>query len=127
MEHIHFLTLLLGYKKFSEDISSLHDLGFDLMEGKYNLTHPIELMLAASIKSHYGEEGWGWVEWFIYESDYGQKDFSTAPTYRTKEDGTTEVLESKIHGAEDKDGNPICYSYESLWEYLEKEYKQKKD
>lgn len=125
MEYSHFLTLLLGYKKFSEDISSLHDLGFDLMEGKYNLTHPIELMLAASIKSHYGEEGWDWVEWFIYESDYGQKDFSTTPTYRTKEDGTTEVVESKIYGAEDKDGNPICYSYDSLWEYLEKEHKQK--
>jgi len=92
MEHLHFLTLILGYKKFSEDISSLYDLGFDLMEGKYNLTHPVELILKVSIESHYGEGGWGWVEWFIYESDYGQKDFSTTPIYRTKEDGTTEVV-----------------------------------
>jgi hypothetical protein len=24
------------------------------------------------------------------------------------------------YGAHDKDGNPICYSIESLWEFLEK-------
>ena len=27
------------------------------------------------------------------------------------------------HGANDKDGNPIAYSFESLYELLEKDYK----
>lgn len=119
MLNSHFLKLLLGHKKFSEDISSLYDLGFDLMEGKYDLTHPVEQILEAGIKSHYGDEGWDLVSWFIYESDYGQKDFSTTSTYRTKEDGTIELTESSIYGATDENGSPICYSYESLWEYLQ--------
>jgi hypothetical protein len=124
MEYSYFITLLLGYKKFSEDITSLYELGFDLMGGRYCLTSPVELMLTATIKSHYGKEGWEWVEWFIWESDYGQKDFSTTRTYQQKEDGTTEVVESKPYGAYDENGNPICHSYESLWNYLEKNHKQ---
>jgi len=63
-----------------------------------------------------------WVEWFIYESDYGQKDWSELPTYRINEDGKSELIYEKGEirfGAYDGDGNPICYSYESLWEYLE--------
>jgi hypothetical protein len=95
------------------------------MEGKYNLTHPFDLMLEASIESHYGKDGWEWVSWFIYESDYAQKDFSSTPTYVMNEDGTGSLVESSMYGATDENGNPICYSFESLWEYLEKEHKHK--
>ena len=128
MTYPHFIQILLAYKKFWEDISSLYDLGFDLMEGKYNLTHPFDLMLEASIESHYGKDGMDWVSWFIHESDYGQRDWSQSDTYETKEDGTSELVYKKGEvrfGAHDENGNPICYSYESLWEYLEKEHKQK--
>ena len=128
MTYAHFLQILLAHKKFWEDISSLHDLGFDLMEGKYNLIHPMDLMLGASIESHYGKDGWDWVSWFIYESEYGQKDWSRVDTVETKEDGTREVVHKTDEvrfGAYDENQNPICYSYESLWEYLEKEHKQK--
>jgi hypothetical protein len=127
MTYAHFIQILLACKKFWEDISSLHDLGFDLMEGKYNLTHPFGLMLQASIESHYGKDGWDWVSWFIYESDYGQRDWSQSDTYSIKEDGTRELVHKEGEdrfGAYDENGNPICYSFESLWEYLEKEQKQ---
>jgi hypothetical protein len=127
MTYTHFLQILLAHKKFWEDISSLHDLGFDLMEGKYDLTHPVGLMFEASIESHYGKDGWDWVSWFIHESDYGQKDWSQTPTYERNEDGTGQLVESSIYGARDENENPICYSYESLWEYLEKQHKQTKD
>ena len=125
MTYSHFIQILLSYKKFSEDISSLYEIGFDLMEGKYKLTTPIEMLLRASIESHYGDQGWDWVSWFIWESDYGQKDFSVTPTYLTKEDGTNELVASTVHGATDENGNPICYSYESLWEYLQENHKIK--
>jgi len=125
MTYAHFIQILLAYKKFWEDISSLHDLGFDLMEGKYNLTHPVNLIVHASIESHYGKDGWDWVSWFMYESDFGQKDWSVN-NYITKEDGNLEKKDSSdMFGAHDEDGNPICYSFESLWEYLEKHHKQK--
>jgi hypothetical protein len=125
MTYSHFVQILLSHKKFSEDISSLYEIGFDLMEGKYELANTIEMLLRASIESHYGDQGWEWVGWFIWESDYGQKDFSVTPTYQTKEDGTSELVTSTVHGATDKDGNPICYSYQSLWEYIEKNHKIK--
>lgn len=130
MEYQHFITLLLGYKKFSEDMSSLYEIGFDLSEGKFNLAHPIELMLGAAIQSHYGDKGWDWVSWFIWESHYGTKDFSEGPTYGSNEDGTTYEIEDRHSdgfGAHDADGKPICYSFDSLWEYLEKECKINKN
>lgn len=98
MTYTHFLTYLLAYKKFYEDISELHSLGFDFLEGKFKLTHPIDIMVSTIYKSHYGDEGWEWVEWFIYEKNYG--------------------LNPEIK-AWDKDGNEVCYSYESLYEYLQ--------
>lgn len=123
MEYIHFTTVLLSYKKFLEDMSSLHKMGFDLFEGKFNLDKPIELMLSACIKSHYGEEGWEWVSWFIWESEFGEKDWSRTKTFKQNQDGTSELVEPSVFGAYDENGNPICYSYESLWKYLEAEHK----
>jgi len=125
MEYQHFITLLLSYKKFSEDMRSLYEIGFDLSEGKFNLAHPMELILGAAIQSHYGDQGWDWVSWFIWESDYGTKDWTSEFTYKQNEDGTVEKVEgnSDGFGAHDSDGKPICYSIDSLWEYLEKDCK----
>jgi hypothetical protein len=54
-------------------ISDLHSLGFDLMEGKYQLSDILYEQLQNSIRSIYGDEGLDWVEWFIFENDYGDK------------------------------------------------------
>jgi hypothetical protein len=127
MKYKHFIGVLLAYKKFEKDIDKLHDMGFDLMNGKYKLTHPVNVMLEETIKSHYGKEGLDWVTWFIYESDWGEKDWSKSPAYKLNSDGTSELLYEKGEvrfGAYDKNNNPICYSYESLWEYLEKKCKK---
>jgi hypothetical protein len=43
----------------------------------------------------FGKEGWGWIEWFCWETDFG---------------------ESKDMVATDADKNPICYDVPSLWE-----------
>jgi hypothetical protein len=43
-----------------------------------------------------------WVDWYIYETNYGT---------------------DKNLNAKDADGNRICYDVESLYNYLEKNYK----
>ncbi len=124
MEYKSFLTLIMTHKKISEEISELYDIGVDLLEGKYKILEKVGNMLNEAIKVSYGEMGLDWVSWFIFENDYGQKDWSTAPSY--SEDGKLikEAGEFR-HGAHDENGNPICYSYESLWEYLETNHKSK--
>jgi hypothetical protein len=102
MTYEQFLKILLNYRSFSENASALYEIGLDLHEGKYSTVAQVEEMLETIIESHYGKEGVDWVVWFIYESDWGEKGEPRS-------------------GANDNDGNPICYSFESLYEYLENE------
>ena len=128
MKYQEFLTVIMFYKKFDEEISKLYNFGFDLREGKFNLSHYMEKILEVSMLSHYTREGFDWISWFIYESDYGQKDWSLLPSLGIKEDGTSGIVHKAGEvrfGAHDSEGNPICHSYKSLWEYLEKECKHK--
>ena len=116
----------MGFKKTSEEISELHDIGVDLFEGKFKIMDGISRIFNTSIETSYGEGGLDWVDWFIYESEYGQRDWSTSDSYKMNEDGTSEIVHKKGEvrfGAYDVEGNPICYSYESLWEYLEENCK----
>jgi hypothetical protein len=99
MKYEYFLKLILTYKKASEDLSELHDIGVDLFEGKFKISNHLYSMLQYSIEERYGDEGWDMLEWFIFESEYG-----------TKPDFT----------AEDKNKNIICHSYLSMWDYLQK-------
>jgi hypothetical protein len=125
MEYKSFLEILMNYKKASEDISELHDIGVDLLEGKYKLSDRFHAMLEASIGSHYNEEGLDWVNWFIFENNYGNKVWD-GPVYSYDEDGKLVVIEKEegdYFGAKDENGDPIFHSYESAWEYLEKNCK----
>ena len=101
MQQKEFKKLLKKYKTCSDKLSQLHDLGFDLYEGKFQLMSDIEKLFDITIASHYNEEGVEWINWFIYENDYGKR-----------------KLEAK-----DND-KPICYDIESLHEYIEKYYKK---
>ena len=92
-----FFNIIDCYKRGSEMISDLRDLGFDLMEGKFQLSDILFEQLQNSIRSIYGEEGLDWVEWFIFENDYGDKKMS----------------------AHDENGVLICQTYEELFLYLE--------
>jgi hypothetical protein len=124
MEYGNFLKLMLRYKKINEDISELFDIGVDLMDGRYKLSDNIYKLFETSIESVYGKEGLDWVTWFIFENDWGTKDWSLNPTY-DKETGKIIQGDASmiVYGAVDKDGNPIAYSFESLYELLEKDYK----
>jgi hypothetical protein len=127
MIYEHFLKAIFTHKKASEDIAELDAMGFNFYEGKYRLSDHLESLLTILLESHYTEEGVEWVEWFIYEADYGTKDFSSAPLYEKNEDGKFILVneEGEVRwGARDKNGEPICYSYESLYNYIE-QYKHK--
>jgi len=126
MQYSSFLSLIMGFKKISEDCSDLYDIGVNIIDGKYSIIVTTEKILEGVFTNEYGENGWEWVSWFIFESDYGQKDWSSAPSYKINEDGNMEKIHGKDQvrfGAHDEKGNPICYSYESLWEYLEENHR----
>lgn len=117
----HFLGIIMGYKKFTDDMHDLYNIGIDLCDSKYKLCNHIEDMLQNSLQSHYTKEGVDWIEWFIYESEYGTRDWSSSPTYKRNANDEIELIHETgdVHwGATDENGDPICYSFESLYEYV---------
>jgi hypothetical protein len=96
-----FKNILENYKNFSNKISELHDLGFDFHEGKYKLMSDVEKMLDIILSIHYNEHGIDWINWFIYETNYGERKLE----------------------AWDENKNLICQDLESLHEYIEKHHK----
>lgn len=121
MKYKNFLTILMNYKKCQEKITELYDIGFNIFDGKYELISNIEPIIDASFNSIYNEDGVDWINWFIYENEYGKKDWSDTPIFKDGELIERDPVDS--YGAKDKDGNPIAYSYESLYNMLEKDYK----
>ncbi len=103
IEYEKFVEILETNKKLEEDLSELADIGFDFFDGKYELINHVEKILDILFSSYYDKEGVEWIYWFMYENDYGLGN----------------------NGANDKDGKQICYSYESLWEFLEENHKLK--
>lgn len=126
MEYKVFIEMLLRYKKGNEEFSELYRMGFDFLEGKYKLQEQFSVILDTFLNSHFTPEGVEWVHWFIYEAEYGTKDFSKFPTHETNSEGKMVLVHDVGEvrwGARDENGNPICYSFESLWDYIQ-QYKK---
>ena len=66
-------NLLKKYKALSDKMSELHDLGFDFYEGKFPLMSDMEFIFELTILSHYTQQGADWVNWFVYETNYGER------------------------------------------------------
>ena len=123
MTYESFLKVLLGLQKQDRVINKLYKLNVDVMD----FADPYHEIISTLIKEIYGEEGYDWFSWYCYENDYGQKDWSKHPSYKMNDDGKMELEyeAGKVrHGAYDENGNPICYSAESLYQYLEEKYKK---
>jgi len=119
MTYERFLKITLSLQKESRRLDDLNKLGVNLND----FVDPYHSMVDELMKEVYGDEGWEWWSWFCWESDFGQKDWSKGKTYKINEDGTSQLVHNEgelRYGAYDKEGNPICYSYESTWEYLER-------
>lgn len=123
MTYGRFLKVILGLQKEERVTRTFYDNGMDVI----SFVEPYHTIINELIKEVYGEEGYDWFSWFCYENEFGQKDWSTAPSYKIKEDGTQELIHKEgedRYGAHDEEGNPICYSFETLYEYLESNYKK---
>lgn len=116
MEYKNFLALIMNFKKILENTSELRDIGFDLYEGKYKLVENIEQIFITSISCFYNEEGIDWINWYIYENDFGNYDWNKY--------NKTDKIE---YPATDENGNPICYSFESLYNHIEENHKLNND
>ena len=102
MQRKEFKKLLKKYKSLSNKLSKLNDIGFDFYEGKFPLMSDVEFIFDLTILSHYTQQGADWVNWFVYETDYGKRDMQ----------------------GRDENDNPICYDVNSLYDYIEKHHKK---
>jgi len=124
MKYKDFLELLMRHKKIREIINNLYDVGVDLIEGKYELTTDIEGMFQQQLDMYFTVEGVDWINWFIYENEYGQKDWSKLKMLKQNQPVNHE--KNKVaYGATYENGKPICYSFESTWEYVKQYLKNK--
>ena len=124
----HFEKILNEYRKSHNMISELYGFGFDLMEGKYKLSDSLYNLFEYSLEANYSVEGVEWVTWFIYENEWGEKDWNKVPLYKRNKDGVSELVEEPSRvGATDEYDNSICYDIPSLWEFIENNHKLKKD
>jgi hypothetical protein len=99
MTYEKFLKVILEQQLLDKQIDEAYKLKIDLTE----FVDGYHKIISTLITEIYGDEGYEWYSWFCYESDYGTKGVE----------------------AWDKDENPIFYSFESTWEYLEANYKNK--
>ncbi len=120
MTYENFLKLTLGLQRESLRLEKLHELEVDLV----NFVDPYQEIINNLLYEIWTPEGVDWLNWFMWESDFGTKDFSKTPSYK-KIDGELVKVEGDRWGAHDENGKPICYSHESTWEFL-KQYEIKK-
>lgn len=118
MTYEAFLKVVLNLQRQDLVLSKAHKLKINIID----FVDPYHDIIMTLVTEIYGEGGYEWFSWFCYDSEYGQRDWSKQDSYRTDEEGKM-VLAHKVgevrFGATDEKGNPICYSIESLWEYLE--------
>lgn len=121
MTYERFLAITLRLQTESDRVDKLYKLGIDLI----NYVDPYHAIINELMREVYGEEGYDWWCWFCWESDFGRKDWSAVPRHSRDTRGELKLEHNNVWGARDADGNPICYSYESTWEYLETNYGKK--
>ena len=114
MEYEDFLGILMPYKKLMEDFRELYSMGFNFMDGKYELEDNVAKIFDAALNSHFTEEGVEWINWFVYENDWGEKDWSIYKVFNSQGE-LTDRDPMEAYGAKDENGKPICYSFESTW------------
>lgn len=98
MTYERFLKVVLELQKQDRQVHKLYEAKIDILD----FVDPYHSVITELIKEIYGEAGYDWFGWFCYENNYGQ--------------GKLEAW--------DENKNPICYSLESLYQYLEENHKK---
>jgi hypothetical protein len=101
MKFKEFKKIIKTYKQTVKQFDELYDLGFDFLENeKFPVWAGLDNLLMLTFESHYDEKGVDWINWFIYDNEYG------------------------TNGLTAYDGDlPICYDLKSLHECI-KQYKK---
>lgn len=95
MTYDRFLKIGLELQKVQRVSNKLYDNGMDLT----TFTNPYYTIISELLSEVYGDMGRDWFTWFCYENDFGAAGLTTY----------------------DKKGKEICYSFKSLYEYIELE------
>lgn len=74
-----FKETLDNYKFIMERLDELANMGFDLIDGQYQIIAEITNLLEISIESNYGKDGTELVFYFIFDADYGNKKLPNIP------------------------------------------------
>lgn len=98
MTYKTFKAIILLYKQQEEAIDRLYKEKIDIIE----FVEPYNQALALLLIEIYGETGYDWFSWYVYENDYGRR---------------------KLEAWDDQH-QPICQTEKELWEYLEKNCKK---
>ena len=92
-----FKNIIDLYKKYESCVTEYSNLGICLYEGKYPVAE-VSMQIADSLwKEIYSEEGIDWINWFMYENDFGANGLK----------------------AFDSDKSLICQDVDSLYDYIE--------
>lgn len=94
-----FTSILETLKTQREKEHQLYTLGVDLI----NLTEKYDEVISKLMEELWGKEGKEWVDWFMYENDFGKKE------WREGEPGI---------GAYNENKDPICFDIPSLFEEI---------
>lgn len=122
MKYENFLKVIMTQRKLEQQLHKAYELKIDLMD----FVDDYGTITKTLLTEIYGEEGYDWYSWFCWENDYGEKDWNTTKLERNVDGQIVERDPTKlVYGATDGEGNPICYSFQSLWEYLESNYRFK--
>ena len=116
-----FSAICLTLKTQSKVLDDLNSLNVSLV----NFVDPYYDLISRCVHDFYGKDGLSWFEWFCYENEFGERNWSKTPAYKEVDGKLICVHEAGEfrHGAHDEEGNPICHSIISTWEYLENNFK----
>lgn len=124
MKKEKFIKSMTLYKAINDSCSSLYDVGVDLYESRYAIVDDIDRLKDELFGGYYNEQGVDLINWFIFENEWGTRDWSKYVSFT--EGIEMEIEKTRLYGMTDDEGNEVCHNIESLWEYIEKNCKNKK-
>lgn len=109
MSYKEFKRLMDAFKSIQSKSHALYNAGIELLP-RLDFMEDAENMLKSVIKSNYGEKGWDWVSWYVWDNQWGKTDWS-GPIHKLDKE-TNQMVYSH------KDGNPTCYNLKTLYETI---------
>ena len=101
MKFKQFKKILELHQETNKMFDALYDLGFDFLENeKFPVWANSDKMFSHLMESHYTDAGLDWINWFIYDNEFGTNGLTA-----------------------DDNGIPICSDLKSLFKYI-KQYKK---